>query len=34
MISMVHPDATAVQNPYQGLKYSDLPGLPNGEEEL
>ena len=34
MISMVHPDAIAVQNPYQGLKYSDLPGLPNGEEEL
>jgi hypothetical protein len=34
LISVVHPDAIAVQNPYQGLKYSDLPGLPNGEEEL
>jgi hypothetical protein len=30
MISVVHPNAIAVQNPYQGLDYNDLPDLPNG----
>jgi hypothetical protein len=28
MISMVHPDAIAVQNPYQELEYKNLPGVP------
>ena len=28
MISMVHPDAIAVQNPYQGLEYENLPDAP------
>ena len=28
MISMVHPDAIAVQNPYQGLDYGNLPETP------
>lgn len=28
MISMVHPDAIAVQNPYQELEYKNLPGEP------
>jgi hypothetical protein len=32
MISVVHPDAIAVQNPYQGLNYNNLPELPNGEQ--
>ena len=33
MISVVHPDAIAVQNPYQGLNYNDLPVLPTGDEK-
>jgi len=32
MISVVHPDAIAVQNPYQGLNYNNLPELPNGDQ--
>ena len=28
MISMVHPDAIAIQNPYQGLNYENLPETP------
>jgi hypothetical protein len=28
MISMVHPDAIAVQNPYGDLDYNNLPGAP------
>jgi hypothetical protein len=28
MISVVHPDAIAVQNPYQGLDYGNLPETP------
>ena len=28
MISMVHPDAIAVQNPYGELNYNNLPGAP------
>ena len=28
MISMVHPDAIAVQNPYQGLEYDNQPQEP------
>ena len=31
MISMVHPDAIAVQNPYQGLEYDNLPQAPKSE---
>jgi hypothetical protein len=29
---VVHPDAIAVQNPYQGLNYNNLPELPNGDQ--
>ena len=32
MISVVHPDAIAVQNPYQGINYNNLPELPNGDQ--
>jgi hypothetical protein len=28
MISMVHPDAIAIQNPYQGLEYENQPEEP------
>ena len=28
LISVVHPDAIAVQNPYQGLDYGNLPETP------
>jgi hypothetical protein len=28
MISMVHPDAIAIQNPYGDLNYNNLPGAP------
>jgi hypothetical protein len=33
MISIVHPDAIAVQNPYQGLDYDNLPALPQVENQ-
>jgi hypothetical protein len=28
LISVVHPDAIAIQNPYQGLDYGNLPETP------
>jgi hypothetical protein len=28
MISIIHPDAIAVQNPYQELNYDNLPSAP------
>ena len=32
MISMVHPDAIAVQNPYKGLEYDNLPQAPKSND--